>query len=35
MEALEAYRVDPLHVAYVDSVIKSFTTDRKALDFEI
>ena len=35
MEALEAYRVDPLHVAYVESVIKPFTTDRKALDFEV
>lgn len=35
MEALEAYRVDPLHVAYLESVIKPFTTDRKALDFEI
>ncbi|NCF87486.1 MAG: hypothetical protein GWQ08_18520 [Verrucomicrobiaceae bacterium] len=35
MEALEAYRVDPLHVAYLDSVIKPFTKDRKALDFDI
>jgi len=35
IEGLEAYRVDPLHVAYVDSVIKPYTTGRKALDFDI
>ena len=35
MEALSAYRVDPLHVHYLETVIKPFTCDRKALDFEI
>ena len=35
MEALDVYRVDPLHVSYLDTVIKPLTSDRKALDFEL
>ena len=34
MDDLEAYRVHPLHVSYVEEVIKPNTTARMAVDFE-
>ncbi|MFT4638449.1 MAG: hypothetical protein ACI8T1_001770 [Verrucomicrobiales bacterium] len=33
IETLAIYRDDPLHVAYVDQVIKPYTTERQALDY--
>jgi len=34
MEKLAIYRDDPIHVRFVEEVIKPFTTERFALDFE-
>jgi len=34
LDKLELYRTDPIHVAYVEQVIKPFTTERLGLDHE-
>ncbi len=34
VEALEAYRIHPVHLEYVDAVVKPFTTERFALDYD-
>ncbi|MFY8215288.1 MAG: Dabb family protein [Chthoniobacterales bacterium] len=34
MDKLAIYRDDPIHVKFVDEVIRPFTTERLALDFE-
>jgi hypothetical protein len=33
IETLAIYRDDPLHMVYVDQVIKPYTTERQALDY--
>lgn len=35
LDKLELYRTDPIHVAYVEQVIKPNTCDRLALDHEM
>lgn len=35
MEKLEVYRDDPIHVKFVEEVIRPHTSDRLALDFEM
>ncbi len=35
MDRLAAYRDDPVHVKYVADVIRPFTTERLALDYEM
>lgn len=35
MEKLAIYRDDPIHIKFVEEVIRPFTTARMALDFEM
>ena len=35
MDKLAIYRDDPIHLKYVEEVLKPFTTERLALDYEM
>lgn len=35
MEKLAIYRDDPMHIKYIEDVVKHFVSDRLAMDFEM